>query len=349
MFGDIDALLIINTNLLDLNFFKFTKLLESGIFEHSAAIVFNDGRRVVVTSLLEERAARRGKHTVITYKRYEEFFDILAEVLKNSRKIGINGSFLPYNLFKKIEQKMEGKELVDVSQKLQEIRMVKDGEELKMIREAAKIASEVAEDIPEFVKEGMSEKELAAEIVYNLQKNGANSIAFDPIVAFGSNAGEPHYMSGDRKLKRGDVILADFGAKYNRYCSDITRTFFFGKADEEFHRAYEIVLEAQKRGIRSIREGVTGDEVDRVVREYIDSTEFKGKFIHSTGHGIGLDVHDHAALTPNLKIKLLANMVLTVEPGIYTEDFGIRIEDDVIVKKDGCEVITHAPKDLIEI
>ncbi len=180
-------------------------------------------------------------------------------------------------------------------------------------------------------------------------KNGAQDNAFTPIIAFGENSAEPHYFSGSRKLKKGDIVLMDFGARYKKYNSDMTRTYIFGRANEKTKRMYEVVLEAQRVGIESIKSGVKGSDVDKKAREYIDSTEFKGLLIHSLGHGVGLAVHDHPALSPNSNLVLENGMVVTVEPGVYVRGFGgVRIEDDVLVKGNG-EVLTPAPKDLIEI
>lgn len=349
VFDECDVVLIINTNLIDVNFFKLSKLLEGGLFEYSALILTRDNRKIVITSPLEERSAKKGDLEVVTYNRYDELFKKIREMVNGYRRIGLNCSFVSYNTYKKLQDILNDFEIVDISEKLKEIRMIKEEYEIKNILEAARIASEVAENIPDFVTEGMTEKQLAAKIIYNLQNSGANSISFDPIVAFGENAGEPHYMTGDRKLRKGDVILTDFGAKYNRYCSDITRTYFFGNPPEEFIEAYDVVLTAQKEGIKLIREGIYGHEVDGAVRNIIDSSKFRGRFVHSTGHGIGLETHDHSALSSSSSVRLLENMVVTVEPGIYTESFGIRIEDMVVVKKTHGEVITSAPKDLITI
>ncbi|MGC8993059.1 MAG: M24 family metallopeptidase, partial [Thermoplasmata archaeon] len=276
--------------------------------------------------------------------------EILKNVLRDKKNIGISFSNISLKTFNYLKSKFPNIEFLDITERLNEMRMIKDDYEFDLIKEAAKIASDVAEDIVDYIKEGIKEKELAAELTYLLMKNGAQENAFTPIIAFGENSAEPHYFSGERRLKKGDFVLIDFGARYRKYNSDITRTYIFGKANEKQRLMYEIVYNAQKIGIENIREGISGKDVDLEVRKYIDSTEFKGRFIHSLGHGLGLAVHDHAALSQSSNLILRKNMVVTVEPGIYVKDFGgVRIEDDVVVKQDGCEILSYANKELTEI
>ncbi|EQB72004.1 MAG: hypothetical protein AMDU1_APLC00014G0016 [Thermoplasmatales archaeon A-plasma] len=196
----------------------------------------------------------------------------------------------------------------------------------------------------------MTESEVSALIAYEMMKLGASEPSFSTIVAFGENASMPHYSPGDRKLKKNDFVLIDFGARYRRYCSDITRTVVFGHASPDQREMYDVVFRAQDESMKTIKENVNGKDVDAVARKIIDSTKFKGRFIHSLGHGLGMDVHDHPALSSNYDFPLKANMVVTVEPGVYVPRVGgVRIEDDVIVKKDGFELITTAPRELMEI
>lgn len=349
---DVDSILIYNgsESSPDLNFFYFTQLVEGGIFEGSYAIIRKDGVKVL-TTILEEESAKKGKNKVLLFKSGKERDEILKKELQNDKKIGLNFSSLTLKDFEKLKKILGEREYVDVSDSIMDARKIKTSEEIKIIKEACKIASEVAEVMPDFMREGMREYELAARLVYEMLKRGANDIAFTTIMAFGENAAEPHYLSGDRKLKKGDFVLMDFGARYKRYNSDMTRTFVFGRASEEQKEMYNVVLEAQKMGIEMIKEGVNGKDVDTKVKNYIDSTKYKGRMIHSTGHGLGLAVHDHIGLSKNFDLILKDGMVVTVEPGVYVPGFGgVRIEDDILVKKDGHEVLTSAKKDeLIEV
>ena len=228
-------------------------------------------------------------------------------------------------------------------------RMIKSFDEIEKIRKAADIVSSVADDIPGLLKEGMTELDLAAEIDYHVKKTGAQKAAFSTIVAFGKNASMPHYGGAGVPLRDGNVVLVDFGAEYNGYVSDISRTYFTGKPGKKAVDIYNTVLSSQSRALELIKEGVSADYVEREARNEIDRKEStRGRFIHSLGHSIGLDVHDDSYPDADFKKEFKENMVLTVEPGIYLPGlYGIRIEDDIVVKKDGCEIITTAQKEPI--
>ncbi|MEM0151178.1 MAG: aminopeptidase P family protein [Thermoplasmata archaeon] len=347
----VDAILIYNQGepMVDLNFFYFSRLLESGLFEGSYILIDND-KRVIITSELEETSAKKSDFQIEIFRKNQEKYELLSKYLGGKKKIGISFSSISIKEFNNLRDKFNELEFVDIENELSGLRQIKNDFEISLIKEAGKIASDVAEEIINYIKEGITENELAAKLTYLIMKNGAQDNAFTPIIAFGENSAEPHYFPGKRKLRKNDFVLLDFGAKYKKYNSDITRTYIFGKASEKQKRIYEIVREAQELGIESIMEGKTGKEVDTVVRNFIDSTEFKGLFIHSTGHGVGLAVHDHPALSQTSELLLKEGMVVTVEPGIYVKGFGgVRIEDDVLVKKNGRELLTSAPKEMIEI
>ncbi|MEM0152470.1 MAG: aminopeptidase P family protein, partial [Thermoplasmata archaeon] len=307
-------------------------------------------KRVIITSELEETSAKKSDFQIEIFRKNQEKYELLSKYLGGKKKIGISFSSISLKEFNNLRDKFNELEFVDIENELSGLRQIKNDFEISLIKEAGKIASDVAEEIINYIKEGITENELAAKLTYLIMKNGAQDNAFTPIIAFGENSAEPHYFPGKRKLRKNDFVLLDFGAKFKKYNSDITRTYIFGKASEKQKRIYEIVREAQELGIESIMEGKTGKEVDTVVRNFIDSTEFKGLFIHSTGHGVGLAVHDHPALSQSSELLLKEGMVVTVEPGIYVKGFGgVRIEDDVLVKKNGRELLTSAPKEMIEI
>lgn len=350
-FENVDAILIYNQGepVVDLNFFYFTRLLDSGLFEGSYIFMDKD-KKIIITSELEETSAKKSNFEVKIFRKNNEKDMILKDLLSGKKKIGISFSTFTLKEFNNLKSKFSNVKFVDIDPILNEFRQVKDDFEISLIKEAAKIASDAAEDIVNYFKEGLTENELAAELTYILMKNGAQENAFTPIVAFGENSAEPHYFSGSRKLKKGDFVLMDFGARYRKYNSDITRTYVFGKGNEKQKRMYAVVKEAQEIGINAIRAGKTGKEVDAEVRNFIDSTEFKGLFIHSTGHGVGLAVHDHPALAQTSELVLKKGMVVTVEPGVYVKGFGgVRIEDDVLVRDGGFEVLTYADKEYREI
>ena len=345
-----DAVLIVqgDENSVDKTFFYITGV-DGGLFEGSALIVKPEEVKII-TSQLEEETARRTGFEVIVANGKSEFEKAIASNLSGLESVGLNYSALTVSRYKDILRIIPDKEFVDVSQSIMESRRMKSEEELSRIREAARIGSEAFENILDKLKEGMTESEVSALIAYEMMKLGASEPSFSTIVAFGENASMPHYSPGSRKLKRNDFVLIDFGARYRRYCSDITRTIVFGRASADQKEMYDVVFRAQDESMKAIRENVNGKEVDAIARKIIDATRFKGRFIHSLGHGLGMDVHDHPALSSNYDFPLKENMVVTVEPGVYVPKVGgVRIEDDVIVKKDGYELITTAPRDLLEI
>jgi Xaa-Pro dipeptidase len=335
--------------LLDDNFFYVTNL-EQGLFEGSCAVLYPDGTLDVLVSELEAESARKSKAQITIYKTKDEFSGTLKRLLSPFNTIGVNTSGLSYFEFNKLTELFPQMNFVDVSDGFSKTRLIKDEEELQRIKQACLIADDTMAAIPDLVSEGISENELAAEINYSLQNLGAEKPAFDTISSFGKNTAEPHYGHGDVRLKGGSLILCDFGACYKKYNSDITRTFVFGKATEKQKEIYETVLNAQQIGFNAIKPGVKASDIHHAVSSFIDSTKFKGKFIHSTGHSLGLAVHDGSGLAPDSGMVLQENMILTVEPGIYLPGFGgIRIEDDILVTKDGIELLTKSSHDFIEL
>lgn len=330
--------------------FRYISKAHGGVFEGSFMISAPD-KSTIYTSVLEEETAKTTGLDVKVFRSRKNYEELLKEGLKNYNTVGLNYSSLTLENYKNLLRIIPDKDFVDVSISIHEARIVKEEYELKLLREAAKIASDSIDPVYEKLKPGMTEKEVAASVVYEMMKNGADGPSFSTIVAFGENASQPHYSPGNRKLKSGDCVLIDYGALYDGYCSDVTRTVSFGKASEELKEVYETVFNAQAEAMKLIEEGTNGKDVDIKARTVIDSTKYKGRFIHSLGHGIGLDVHDHSALSQNLDFPLKSNMVITNEPGIYLPGkLGVRIEDDIIVKKGGHEVISHgATKELREI
>ncbi len=349
---DLDVVAIVNGARPDPNFFYISGY-RSGLFERNMLFLFPDRHIEVLTNTLEEDAARqREDYTVHVEKGSDTSVRrrIVASILKGSRRVGVNFQGISHKDFGELRSLFGAKDLLDVSEALGRSRMVKDPDELEAIARAAQIISTVVDEIPEFVEEGMTERALKAKIDYRMVEAGADSPSFESIVAFGENSAIPHYSAGERRLRHGDNILVDVGARYHLYCSDIARTFFLGRAATKQKEAYAKVLEAQTKSIAAIREGVTGRTVHRLAAGLIDQSRFKGRFTHGLGHSLGLEVHDGPGLSLRNAGKLKEDMVVTVEPGIYIPgDGGVRIEDDVAVKKASCELLTTSSKDLVEI
>jgi Xaa-Pro dipeptidase len=228
--------------------------------------------------------------------------------------------------------------------------MVKDADEITRISRACDIASKTADKIPDFVRAGVLETEAAADVNYRMMRLGASGPSFETNASFGPATAEPHYVPGAKKLKKGQLALFDFGAVYQRYVSDITRTYVCSAPNKKQKRMYEVVLEAQLAAIDAVHGGASGKIVDKAARDVIDKSEFKGKFIHGTGHGLGVSVHDPGSISRLRKQVLMENMVMTIEPGVYVKGFGgVRIEDDVLITKNGCKVLTSASKEFISL
>ena len=348
----IDAIIIKNYNypFIDKNFFYFTGL-EEGIFEGCVSVLFPDKNADLIVSELEEESAKKSNANLKIYRDKESYTEILKESLSSFKNIGLNFNGIIYKDFLNLKKVFSNARFFDVSDGFAKTRLVKDENEILTIKKACNIADKAMEEIPNILYEGMYEFELAAEIDYLMQKNGANKTAFNTISSFGKNSAEPHYTHGNVKLKKGNFVLCDFGACYKKYNSDITRTFIYGKASEKQKAIHKVVLEAQRIGFDLIKPGVKANKVHNTVKTSIDKTEFKDRFIHSLGHSIGLSVHDGGAgLSIDCKTELEENMVFTVEPGVYIPSLGgVRIEDDILIKKDGIEILTKASRDLIEI
>ena len=349
---ELDAIVIKNSvePYIDDNFFYVTGL-EKGAFEGSIAILYPGGDIELIVSELEAEAARKANVNLNVYKSKEDFDELLKKLLSPRENIGINFDRISHRDFCKLKDRYPQSEFVDVSKAFAKTRLVKDEFEIKLIKESCKIADKVMKRVPGILYEGMYEYEIAAEIDYLMQKNGADRPAFETISSFGKNTAEPHYSHGGTGLKIGDFALFDFGACFRKYNSDMTRTFVFGKADKTQRAMYNTVLEAQRIGFDTIKPGIRANEVHDVVSSYIDNTKFKGRFTHSTGHSLGLAVHDGGArFSIDCDVELKENMVFTVEPGVYIPGFGgVRIEDDILIKKDGLELLTRTFRDFIEI
>lgn len=280
-------------------------------------------------------------------------FEVLAEVLKkhNIKKVAVE-EYTPIGYIKAIKKHVKGIRFYPVKGFILRLRAIKTKQEIETIRKAQKITDMLFEWVLNNVKPGkQTEKELSFEMERWAKTNGADGMSFEPIVAGGERSSMPHARSTDNLIPEKGVLLLDFGIRYNGYCSDMTRTVWIGnKVDEEFLKAYNIVLEAQERAIKALRFKGTrkAKDIDKVARDYIDNTEFKGAFGHGLGHGVGLDIHEYPALTPKSKDILRGGEVVTVEPGIYVEGrFGIRVEDMVVAGKG--ENLTGSTKELIKL
>ncbi|SDI43163.1 Xaa-Pro aminopeptidase [Planococcus glaciei] len=271
-----------------------------------------------------------------------------AELVKNLavKSLAFEKDYVTYAAFLDYEAKIEA-ELQPVSGLIEKIRMIKTPEEVSILKAAAKIADDAFEHICKFIKVGQTELEISNELEFFMRKQGATSSSFDTIVASGLRSALPHGVATEKRIESGDFITLDYGALYNGYISDITRTVAVGEPSDKLKEIYQVVLDAQVLGVEKIGPGMTGIEADAIARDYIKSKGYGEAFGHSTGHGIGLEVHEAPGLSFKSQTVLEPGMAVTVEPGIYLPGIGgVRIEDDILITESGNERLTHSTKEL---
>lgn len=350
--NDIEIVLIKNSNEphTDLSFFYFSGL-RTGLFEGCIALLTNSDCEIL-TSPLEENSAIESGCNYSIYITPDKRNELLRERLRSVKKVGINSRDLTYENYLELRTILKGLNIkfVDVSTAIMQLRSIKDDDELKKLKVAGSIASNVADELPNYIQPGMTENELSAKINFLMQNYNAEAPSFTTIVATGKKSAIPHYVPTSRKIRNGDFVITDFGARYERYCSDITRTYVVGRASEKQKQIYEKTFEAQNVAFRKIRPGIKGMDIHLAVLDFINRSKFNGKFTHGTGHSIGLAVHDGFAINSHADFEIQENMVFTVEPGIYIHDYGgVRIEDDIVVTNNGFKFLTNAKKELIEV
>lgn len=298
------------------------------------------------------RYVEQAKKQAVGFEIIQHNGSIAEEVGRLSRewgitKLGFEENHLTVAALKGYEQRVDAS-FIPVSDAVEKIRLIKTEDEIKILKVAADIADAAFKHILEYIRPGKTELEVSNELEFFMRKIGATSSSFDTIVASGVRSALPHGVATDKVIERGDLVTLDFGALYNGYVSDITRTVAVGEPKEELKKIYGIVLEAQMRGVDQIGPGMTGKQADAITRDYITEQGYGEYFGHSTGHGIGLEVHEGPALSMKSDTLLEPGMVVTVEPGIYLPNLGgVRIEDDVLITEDGNELLTHSTKDFI--
>lgn len=267
----------------------------------------------------------------------------------NARRIRVETDYLTYDAYQALAGAMEGATLLSMDGAVEKLRMVKDAAELDSIRRAASIASDAFVNLLPRLRAGMTERQVQRMLEFEMLELGSEGVAFDTIVASGPNGALPHAQPSDRTIQNGELLTLDFGATVNGYRSDITRTVGFGRISDALRDIYETVRAAQQLGLDAVTAGKPCREIDRVARDTIDA-RYPGAFGHSLGHGVGLFIHEQPRLSANSDDVLVPGNVVTVEPGVYIPGLGgCRIEDTVIVTRDGCENTVAAPKELIEL
>lgn len=263
------------------------------------------------------------------------------------KRLGFESNKMPYSTYKTLNEGISEVEFVEANGIIETLRMIKDEEEIKNLRIASQISDRALELTLPYIKAGISEMELTARLEYNLKTNGAHNLSFDSIILSGAKTSLLHGHPSDKKLENGDYILFDFGALYNGYHADMSRTVVLGNASNKQKELYNIIQTAQMESIKTLKSGITGKFPDDKIREIIPQ-EYIPYYYTGLGHGVGLDIHEDPFLSQTSEVLLKSNMVVTIEPGIYIPSWGgLRIEDTVVITENSYEILTNFSRDLI--
>lgn len=262
--------------------------------------------------------------------------------------VGFEEKYVTYAEYKRIYQKYKVHNLVETEGIIEKQRMIKDNDEIEQIKKACEITDNCFSHLLTFIKKDMTEKQVANEIERYFKENGADGLAFDTIVAFGENTSKPHWNPSDRKIETGEPILIDMGCKYKGYCSDMTRTIFLGCILEEYKPYYDTILKNEILSFDQIKDGVSVKKVAEIIDENLKRNNIN--LIHALGHGVGLETHEAPIIHTNIDVSFKENMIIAIEPAVYfPSNYGIRIEDTVLVTKTGCISLTKSNKNYIVI
>lgn len=338
---DIDAVLVSKReNYLYLS--RFTGSSAHLIITQNATILFTDFRYV------EQAEGQALLYDIVEY--HGDLMESINQVLKekNIKKLGFEESYITYDRYLEIKKKLCAEEILPLNGVIEELRIVKDKDEIELIKNAVKIADDAFSHIIKIIKPDITELDIAAELEYVMKKAGAKGPSFETIVASGKRSSLPHGIASSKKINMGDTITMDFGAIFDDYCSDMTRTIFLGEPDSEIKKIYGIVKEAQLKALEEAKAEFTGSFVDTIARDYINKCGYEKCFGHGLGHGVGLEIHEQPRLSPSGNIKLKNNMIVTVEPGIYiNEKYGVRIEDMIVICDENPIILTKSTKEMI--
>lgn len=315
----------------------------TGFSGSTAAVVLTRDKAFFLTDFRYTTQAKDEVNDGFEVRECKKIIESLSELIRSLglRKIGFESN-LSYSTYGELQDKLNSTLLVSTKNLIEDIRIVKEPAEMECIRGAIGIAERAFRTIKKVIKKGCKERDIAIEMEYRLRKEGTEAIPFDIIVASGERGAMPHGIAGDKVIKNGELVIVDFGSRYNGYHSDCTRTLLIGEGDKRQREIYEIVLSAQREAINAIKPGLKASDIDSKARGYIKDAGYGDNFGHGTGHGVGLEVHENPRIAEGQdEIIIKEGMVFTVEPGIYIPGWGgIRIEDMVLVTKNGCEVLT---------
>lgn len=319
-------------------------------------VLAGSGKTVITDSRYTEQVQRECEGYECADIAGKGYVACISSILDGQRKnsgnlrVGFEDLSISYREYSEYSTGISGVEWISLDGKLDSLREIKTDEEIENIRTAESIGDKAFSHILEYLRPGITEKDVALELEYHMKKNGAEGLSFDTIAASGMNSSMPHAIPTDKTLNKGDFLTMDFGCIYEGYCSDMTRTVAIGKASDSMKYVYDTVLKAQTESMNMIKPGVRCNDVDAVARRIIADAGYGDCFGHGLGHSVGLFIHENPRFSPKCDDILKPGMVITVEPGIYIpEQFGVRIEDLVVVTEDGYRNLTGSDKKLIEI
>lgn len=321
----------------------------SGFTGGEGALFISKNRRILFTdSRYTVQASEQAKNFQLVDVAEKSLSDFIKN--ENVNSIGFEEDFVTFEKFLSLKKMSEESAWIPISDKIYKLRMIKDAFELNAISTAAKLADNAFSYILTQISPGKTEREIALMLEFYMRNNGADGLSFETIVASGVRSAMPHGIATDKIIEKGDLLTLDFGCKYKGYCSDMTRTIVIGKSTEKQKQIYETVLFAQTSALNELSSGVPANLVDSTARNIIKDAGFGKYFGHGLGHSLGLMVHEKPSLSPKCTDILLPNVLMTVEPGIYIDNFGgVRIEDLVVITEDGYNNLVASPKEFIEL
>nr|WP_263313013.1 Xaa-Pro peptidase family protein [Mammaliicoccus sp. Marseille-Q6498] len=328
-----------------LNVFYLTGYLSEPHERLFSLLITKDGKETLFCPKMEVEEAKNAgfKGEIVGYLDTESAFDLIEK--RDYKTFAIEAEHLSVKRLREVEKAFNVETIVDIDQVLKDIRNVKTTSEIELLHEAAKYADLAIQAGVDKLAEGVTEVEVLNHIETTMKQHGISKMSFDTMVLFGDHASAPHGTPGDRKLKNDEYVLFDLGVIYKGYCSDITRTVPFGTPSNKAKEIYNIVLDANKQAIEMIKPGAKISDCDKVAREIISNAGYGDYFPHRLGHGLGLSVHEFPDISSTNQDQFQEGMVLTIEPGIYVPGVaGVRIEDDIVVTKDGHKILTGYQK-----
>lgn len=318
--------------------------------DSTALFIGKNFRKLITDGRYTAQAQRQAKNFALVEQTEGLYKKIVAEIKSSGcKKIGVEGLVMTVAEFNYLKKELPNVELKSIE--LDTLRQVKDAAEIYQIRKACEIADEAFKKILPVIKPGVREFEVAAELEYFMRRLGSEEMAFTTIVASGWRGSFPHGSASDKKICAGELVTMDFGATFNGYRSDMTRTVAVGKISDDLRKMYNTVLDAQLYGLEIITAGKSGKDIDAAVRERLTNSGYGDYFVHGLGHGVGIEIHEEPRLSKLSKCEsLLPDMIVTDEPGVYIENLGgVRIEDTVLVTSGRAQALTRSPKNLIEL